>query len=436
MLDFFRPHESLLSWLIFGLVLIGLTISVANAFLDTTVWQLETQRYLAEPIDRRTGFAGSTLDTSTWKTYRNEQYGFEVRYPRNWSFDVMPRYNNDGQIAVPQSEFWFTDPILYRLIVEPFGTEVAFNALDLITEKETNLNGTVARRREFGDTDGVYEVVIDQFSNTKYPAFAVSFIPINAREYIDPGKVSELDQILSTFKFIEPVDTSTWKTYRSEKFGLAFRYPSYLGVVENGPDIYYPESGQLPSGTQAPSRGSISVSSREEEILNLDILDQKNYPEVSSLDGYDWSRRTCGQEGFLRIVSEERTKLGGYVTLHVVSESGQTQVPSQSSAHFYCVNAPNPVVAYFWEQYRSEVESVLETLEFFSPMFAGRQDIIYADNPTYESWDPDPQIREGLFRAHCHNLDGAFNPCGSACPDPSQPCVAVCAPRCEFESGR
>jgi uncharacterized membrane protein YvbJ len=25
------------------------------------------------------------IDTSDWRTYRNEEYGFEIRYPVNWS---------------------------------------------------------------------------------------------------------------------------------------------------------------------------------------------------------------------------------------------------------------------------------------------------------------------------------------------------------------
>jgi len=31
---------------------------------------------------------GTLIDTSDWKTYRNEQYGFEVRYPAEWKFQA------------------------------------------------------------------------------------------------------------------------------------------------------------------------------------------------------------------------------------------------------------------------------------------------------------------------------------------------------------
>ena len=33
--------------------------------------------------------AGEDIDTSDWLTYRNEEYGYEMKYPKNWSFYVI-----------------------------------------------------------------------------------------------------------------------------------------------------------------------------------------------------------------------------------------------------------------------------------------------------------------------------------------------------------
>ncbi len=55
-----------------------------------------------------------------------------------------------------------------------------------------------------------------------------------------------------------------------------------------------------------------------------------------------------------------------------------------------------------------------------------KQDIIYLGNSMYPGWS------ENQMRTDCSARGGNFNPCGSACLDKDQPCIKVCAPRCEF----
>jgi len=66
------------------------------------------------------------IDTSNWKTYRNEEYGFEFKYPEGWTISAkrvadpyysIVTYNNDLQIfsvAVHEGIF----PSLYDLSVD------------------------------------------------------------------------------------------------------------------------------------------------------------------------------------------------------------------------------------------------------------------------------------------------------------------------------
>lgn len=50
---------------------------VSTASTSTTTTEIQ-------PFD----FQGVQVDTSDWQTYRNEQYGYEFKYPRGWKEDV------------------------------------------------------------------------------------------------------------------------------------------------------------------------------------------------------------------------------------------------------------------------------------------------------------------------------------------------------------
>ncbi len=164
----------------------------------------------------------SSTDTTSWKTYRNEQYGFEFKYPAAWRMDTYdgsptllggealslqiysyPENNTYNPGApVPQNEIKIEGDV-YRTVgsldelIKKLG---GFN--NVVRTEDIVINGVVGKKvwthdEEFGmEVLGVYYVDGGRgFSLTSWPSNSIY--------------LNEFDQILSTFKFIKPSTSAT-----------------------------------------------------------------------------------------------------------------------------------------------------------------------------------------------------------------------------------
>lgn len=170
-------------------------------------------------------------DTTGWQTYRNEEFGFEVKYPNFYSIDEIEKglikfeyiqepsknyiYGGRNSITITVFENGQTYDWAIKGFQEPF--------LEARINKETlNINGNnFVKFLVASGMDNVYEYFI--LKNKKLFSIYTSVL-VYDKEDIN-------NKILSTFKFIEStsqIDTSNWKTYRNEEFGFEVKYPESL----------------------------------------------------------------------------------------------------------------------------------------------------------------------------------------------------------------
>lgn len=191
-----------------GIIFI-LTILVAGF----TCWQYEEIReeeynVLEVQIPEKRETAGSSsefLTTESWNIYRNEEYGFEIRYPKDWTVEnqgtYLLFYNPEEQNIYPVQISFLENPkqLSVKEWVEDKISLHVISSIGLISEK--NINGTmVIRLTESGRvrlpqgdlTEGWFEKesVYALQGTTIY-----NLITVTNHEYFN--------QMLSTFRFIK-----------------------------------------------------------------------------------------------------------------------------------------------------------------------------------------------------------------------------------------
>ncbi len=186
--------------------------------------------------------ASTTIDTSTWKTYRNDAYEFELKYPAEW--EVAEDYSR----AVDSVE-------INSLVMEKNGVEVQYGFLIQIYRFK---EGTDFEKwiKDYFSTQKILKITHTYLN--AYPAIETSVYNPESRMkgetlflehwgsifVLGRSPYGESDQILSTFKFVEPKQQNTTipnqRVYRNNEFGFSLFYSvDQLVNTENGsgPDI-------------------------------------------------------------------------------------------------------------------------------------------------------------------------------------------------------
>jgi len=222
---------------------ITILVAVGIALLGVGVWCYSGQ-IIAPPSAQIPPAAQDS--TADWKTYRNEKYGFEVKYPPDFAIgniyqEPIPPGSEEPRIledlsfvkALSPQEGGGLEGISVFVMVfdnRSFSIdEVIGRFFDYRRDKvarDTTLGSKSARRFESKAAlrAGVYTVVGDKMYAIEWPNF----------DSDDTVGLDRFNQILSTFRFISStgsgqaspaVDTSSWKTYRNEKYGFEIKYP-------------------------------------------------------------------------------------------------------------------------------------------------------------------------------------------------------------------
>ena len=125
-------------------------------------------------------------DTTGWQTYRNEENGYIINYPAGWS---VQEKNDATQLEKDKNN-------VVTIEVDPERKDFVKN--EFVTQDRQQINGLSFEVKSYGDVMSVAHVLYFERNGRSY------IIQTTPDFYLPESDGMVINQILSTFKFIEP----------------------------------------------------------------------------------------------------------------------------------------------------------------------------------------------------------------------------------------
>ncbi|MDO8565420.1 MAG: hypothetical protein Q7R67_02265 [bacterium] len=209
----FEPKRSLLKYL--GVVL-GMLVVAGTVYLTLRESSMP-------PI--------TVEDISSWKTYRNEKCGYEIKYPPEWAtmmpegcsiglaslerqaaYERFVENKTEGDIQISSASVYVTD------WTKPL------DEIELYGKRKINFLSQPAYEGFYSGLADFY--VVAAIRNSKlYIIYLEGGAILHSSGPFEKTLSPFQEQILSTFKFFEPIPAD-WKIYNGDNVGVEFKYPS------------------------------------------------------------------------------------------------------------------------------------------------------------------------------------------------------------------
>jgi len=329
-----------------------------------------------------------TDQTADWQTYRNEEYGFELKYPEDWKTEEIFSDAQSMPIAVGNEDYDYVKYTIFSPVSEDF-----FIHFGLRREDEKNIRvhydmgtglgggvrvdddilvGGISTKVRYTIDEGYiyciqfleepiivdgHEIFIHVDTNFPFPGFKA-----------DSTELKTIKLILSTFKFIE-ADTADWQTYRNEEYGFEVRYPKdwdYKKGMGYTIGAIYDKEGNVMIANNSWSRNLNIQGETFEEAIKNDEPRMFIGEEKSELITY---QKIIDDNKTIGFLSEWKTwSMGAWSRGEgpIIAIVGDFEDKTKSSFTLGNHDVYKKVISFalITESYREEFDQILSTFKF------------------------------------------------------------------------